>query len=118
MSIAVRLVDNIVVLTVEGQFLDENEAYRLHEKIRSLVHDEIRNVVVDLGFLRQVNSIGLGVLCACHITFSSSGGRMVLAQLTKRTKMLLVITKLADVLDSYDSLDDAVQSFESISEKK
>jgi anti-sigma B factor antagonist len=58
-----------------------------------------------------VDSAGLGQLVQIHATTKSKGGSLRLANVTKRLKDLLVVTKLVTVFDSYDSEADAVGSF-------
>ena len=49
--------------------------------------------------------------CAAHATAKNQGGSLRLANVTKKLKDLLVVTKLVTVFDSYDSQKEALASF-------
>jgi anti-sigma B factor antagonist len=59
-----------------------------------------------------MNSLGLGMLIASLSTVRNRGGDLKLANITDRIKSVLVITRLVTVFDCYDSVNEAVRSFE------
>jgi anti-sigma B factor antagonist len=68
-------------------------------------------MVLDLGSLSFVDSAGLGALVSARIAAASRGAKMKLANLTKKMRDALAITKLATVFDVYDSVEAAVNSY-------
>ena len=58
-----------------------------------------------------IDSAGLGEIVRTFTTVSRQGGQLKLLNLTKRITDLLAITKLLTVFDTYDSENEAVQSF-------
>jgi anti-sigma B factor antagonist len=64
-----------------------------------------------LGSLSFVDSAGLGALISAHTATVSRGAEMKLANLTKKMRDALTITKLATVFDVYDSVEAAVNSY-------
>jgi anti-sigma B factor antagonist len=70
-----------------------------------------KRLVLDLGEVSYIDSAGLGTLVAGYTSSQSQGAVMKLANLTKRFREQLNITKLVTVFDVYDSVEAAVKSF-------
>jgi anti-sigma B factor antagonist len=70
-----------------------------------------KRLVLDLGEVSYIDSAGLGTLVAGYTSSQSQGATMKLANLTKRFREQLNITKLVTVFDVYDSVEAAVKSF-------
>jgi anti-sigma B factor antagonist len=86
----------------------------LKDKIRSLIQEGHRKLIVDLGGVSYVDSAGLGELTQAHVTVKNAGGALKLARATKRLRDLLVITKLSTVFDTYETEAAAIASFGSV----
>ncbi len=67
--------------------------------------------MLDLGNLSFVDSAGLGALIAARTSVVNRGAGIKLANLTKKIRDALTITKLVTVFDVYDSVEAAVNSF-------
>jgi anti-sigma B factor antagonist len=67
--------------------------------------------VLNLAQVPYIDSAGLGEVVRTFTTVSRQGGSLKLLNLTKRITDLLAITKLLTVFDTYDSEQEAVQSF-------
>jgi anti-sigma B factor antagonist len=57
-----------------------------------------------------MNSVGLGMLISALTTVKNSGGRLVLANITK-IESILTITRLISVFEHFDSREEALKSF-------
>ena len=68
-------------------------------------------IVLDLGKLGFVDSAGLGALIAARTATVNRGASIKLANLTKKLRDALTITKLVTVFDVYDSVEEAIKSF-------
>jgi anti-sigma B factor antagonist len=66
---------------------------------------------MNLAEVSYVDSAGLGELVQASATTAKNGGKLKLANVTKRLKDLLAITKLLTVFDSYESEAEAISSF-------
>ena len=104
---------NIAVLALKGDLLGEPETTKLREKIHSLVTDNVKQVVIDMGSVNFVNSSGLGTLISTLTTMRNAGGDVRLARVGDKVRNLFVITQLVKVFDTYETLDRAVSSFNS-----
>jgi anti-sigma B factor antagonist len=112
MQLDQRVVGDIVVVTVEGEItLNKGGNVALNDKIRSLIQQGHKKLLLDLGNVPYVDSAGLGELVQAYTTTKNKGGSLKLLRLTKRLKDLLTITKLATVFESFDTEAAAIESF-------
>ena len=58
-----------------------------------------------------MNSTGLGILISGLTTMRNNGGELKLANVTEKIQSLLTITKLITVFETFESVDQAVASF-------
>ncbi len=103
---------NAVVLTLKGNVMGGPDGAKLHDQLHELKDAGKKNVVVDLGKVKFMNSSGLGMLISALTTMRNSGGDLRLANVADRIQSLLVITKLITVFKHYDSVDEAAKSYE------
>jgi anti-sigma B factor antagonist len=112
MNIEQKVTSDVVVVKVNGDItLNQGGDVLLKDKIQSLLQQGHKKLVLDLGGVSYVDSAGLGQLVQIHSTTRSSGGSLRIANVTKKLKDLLVVTKLVTVFDSYDSEAEALASF-------
>lgn len=105
-----QLKGNVVILDVSGKIMGGEETTLFHGKIHEYIELNKKNFVVDLAKVDWMNSVGLGMLISALTTVKNSGGRLVLANITK-IESILTITRLITVFEHYDSQDDAIKSF-------
>lgn len=113
MRIKEEIVDNIVVLHLKGNLTDVPDTTKLKEKIHSLIGEDFKNVIIDLGDVKWINSSGLGSLVAAFTSVRNTGGDLRLANVTKKIESLFVITQLVRVFKTYETVPRAVASFKS-----
>jgi anti-sigma B factor antagonist len=111
MKIKEQMEKDIAILTISGNMMGGPETSELHEKIKSLMADGIKKVVVDLGKVKWMNSSGLGVLMASWGSLRKEGGNMKLANISEKINSLLMITQLMQFFETYQSVDRALASF-------
>ena len=83
----------------------------LKDKVNSLIQQGRRKLLLNLEGVPYVDSAGLGEIVRTYTTVSRQGGKLKLLNLTKRIEDLLSITKLLTVFESFESEQEAVQSF-------
>ncbi len=111
MQIKEKIVDDIAILTLNGDLIGDPETTKLREKVKSLITDEIKKIVIDLSGVSYINSAGLGSLISVLTTVRNAGGDLKLARIGKRIKSIFVITQLVKVFDSYETQERAIASF-------
>ena len=103
---------NAVVITLKGNVMGGPDGAKLHDTLHDLKENGKKNVVIDLSKTKFMNSSGLGMLISGMTTMRNAGGDLRLANVADRIQSLLVITKLITVFKHFDSVDEAVASYE------
>jgi anti-sigma B factor antagonist len=108
-----KLEGDIAIFELSGKLMShEDSVTRLHGRIHEYVNLNKNKVVVDLQKIELMGSPGLGMLISALTTVSNSGGRLVLANIT-RIQNLIAMTRLNLVFDSFDSLEEAIAALKS-----
>ena len=111
MEIKERTLQDVVVLDLKGKLTIGEGDELLKERISNLVQQGHRKLLLNLEGVPYVDSAGLGEIVRTYTTVSRQGGKLKLVNLTKRITDLLSITKLLTVFETYESEDEAVNSF-------
>lgn len=111
MQIKETIVGDVAVLELSGKLWGGTDGDDLTEKLLSLKADGFKKVVFDMGNVSLMNSSGLGSLIAGLKRLREDGGDLKLANLNERIGTLLSITKLIQVFETFESSEEAVQSF-------
>ena len=115
MDISQRLIGDVTIVDLKGQVTLGKGAELLRDKINSLLHQGQRKLLLNLSGVDYLDSAGLGEIVGTYATVRRQGGALKLLGLTSRIKDLLSITKLLTVFETFDSEQDAVRSFSSVS---
>jgi len=113
MQIEERAVGDVLILDVKGRITLGEGDELLKDKVNSLLNQGQKKIVLNLAAVPYIDSAGLGEIVRTYTTVSRQGGNLKLLNLTKRITDLLAITKLLTVFETYDSENEAVQSFSS-----
>jgi len=100
-----------VVVELKGNVMGGPEAQEFSTLLHSLLDEGKKNIVVDLADCKFMNSSGLGMLISGYTTIKNGGGLLKLANATEKIESLLVITKLITIFEHYNSVEEAVKSF-------
>ncbi len=111
MSVKEKIVSNVAVLTVSGKLMGGPETWEIHEKVKGLINDEMKKVVIDLSKVKWMNSQGLGMLMSCHTSLKNVEGALKISGATDKVQSLFMITQMITIFDTYDTSDLAVASF-------
>ena len=95
------------IVGVTGE-LELATAPRLRQQVVSLVGEGHTRIVLDLTQVDFVDSIGLGVIVSVLKRVRSHGGELVLVGPVPRVRALFELTRLDEILELHDRLDDAL----------
>jgi anti-sigma B factor antagonist len=105
-------VDGVSVVALEGQIVLGEESNSLREKLKSLIAEGKKKIVLNMANIKYIDSAGVGTLVAAHISATTQGASVRLCHLGRKFHEVLQITKLLTVFDVYDTEVAAVSSFE------
>ncbi len=111
MQIKEQMQGDVAVLELKGKLMGGPETTAIHNKVKELVGNGVKKIVVDLGKVKWMNSSGLGALMGSLTTTKNAGGELKLARVTEKVKSLFMITKLITIFETYESVEEAVASF-------
>ena len=111
MRIAVKSHGDVTVLTISGKMMLDASTIDLHKLIKNLIANNQNKLVLDLGKVTWLASIGLGQILASYTSLINAGGNLKLARSTRKIRSVLIFTQLVKVLEDYDSVKEAIDSF-------
>jgi anti-sigma B factor antagonist len=106
-----RRVEDVTILDLKGREIIRGATMALHESIRCLAREGKTRVLLDLAWVKHIDSIGLDDLVSSHVTLHEQGGALKLMHLTESVHELMTTTKLLTVFDVYDDEPEALASF-------
>jgi len=106
-----REVDGVSVVALDGRIVLGEESNALREKVKSLLAEGRKKVVLNMDGVTFIDSAGLGTLVAAHHSAKSQGASLRLCHLGSKFQEVLQITKLLTVFDVYNTEAEAVASF-------
>ena len=106
-----RRVEDVTILDLKGRERIRGVTVALHKSIRCLADEGKIQILLDLAWIKHIDSAGLGELIASHVTLANKGGALKLMHMTESVHELMSITKLLTVFDVYDDEPEALASF-------
>jgi anti-sigma B factor antagonist len=110
LKITTREMNGVVVLDLEGRVVLGEETNLLREKVKSLLSEGRKSLVLNLSNVTFIDSSGLGALVSGHSSAKAGGASLRLCNLGAKFNELLQITKLYTVFDVSDTEADAIRA--------
>ena len=109
-----REVDGVSVVTLDGRIVLGEESNTFREKLKSLLAEGNKKIVLNMVKIKYIDSSGLGTLVAAHVSAKTQGASVRLCNLGEKFHEVMQITKLLTVFDVYDTEAAAVSSFQAV----
>jgi anti-sigma B factor antagonist len=109
----IHRVKGVAIVTVAGTLTMLDPPGQLKSTVAGLVREGDRKIVLSLGQLTFIDSSCIGELVACSLTVARAGGTLKLAKPARRVQELLLVTRLAEIFESYETDAAAIASFQS-----
>src|SRR5690625_3391520 len=100
-----------VIVELKGNVMGGPDSEQFSELLHSFIDEGKKNVIVDLGIVKFMNSSGLGILIAGLTTMLRAEGDLRICQADKKIEIHLGVTRLITVYDDYTAVDEAVQYY-------
>ena len=111
MRLKTKDVKGVTLIELKGNVMGGPDASSLNEELHKLIDGGKKNIVVDLGDVKFMNSSGLGMLIGALTTVRNAGGQLKLARASEKIESLLIVTKLITVFEHFEKVDEAIGSF-------
>lgn len=106
-----RRVDEVTIIDLKGRERIRGVTLELHRSICCLADEGKIQILLDLAWVKHIDSSGLGQLISSHVTLDDKGGALKLMHMTESVHKLMTITKLLTVFDVYNDEPEALASF-------
>src|SRR5690242_13982056 len=110
LSISTKQIGDVSVVALKGRILLGEESNSLRDRIRSLIGDG-KKIVLNMANVTYIDSTGLGILVAAHVSAEKQGAALHLSDLGNKFYDLLQLTKLLTVFSVYATETEAIRSF-------
>ncbi len=111
MQLDLKKTRGVALITVSGTITMLDSTGQLKDTVASLVREGERNIVLSLGRLTFVDSSCIGELVSCSLTVARAGGTLKLANPARRVQELLLVTRLGEIFESFETDAAAIASF-------
>ena len=102
--------DGLAIWEISG-VLNDDRISDLKPVLNRMLDGGIRNVLLDFGGLKAIDSRGLGFLITVQKEIRERLGRMVIVQINAEFAALLELTKLSRIFEIFYDIESAKRSF-------
>jgi anti-anti-sigma factor len=111
MCVQRRLLDDIPVLDVRGEFYGDTATEDLRKALASEVTRGTRRLLLNLSECRMMNSLTLEVMVEAKLKVEAIGGEVRLCGVGRRLKSLLCVTRLMEWFNVHEGEVEAIEAF-------
>jgi anti-sigma B factor antagonist len=112
LNILNKQIGDVSVVALKGRIVLGEGSSSLRERIKSLVGDGRQKIVLNMANVTYIDSAGLGVLVAAHISAKKQGAALFLSDLGNKFHEVLQMTRLLTVFNVYATEAEAISSFD------
>ena len=99
------------VVTLDGRLVLGEEGNALREKLKDLIAEGKKQIVINMKLITCVDSSGLGTLFAACLSAKASGASLKLCEVGCRFEEVLQTTRLSEIFGVCNTEAIAVNSF-------
>jgi len=111
MSLNIKEYNDITVIGVKGNLMGGPETVAIHEKVKELIENDSKKIIIDLSKVKWMNSSGLGTMMGCLTSLKNAEGELKLCGVTEKVQSLFMMTKLITIFETCATVEDAVAAF-------
>jgi anti-sigma B factor antagonist len=111
MNITNKEIDGVSIVALNGRIVLGEESTALREKVKNLLGAGKKRIVLDMSKVTYIDSAGLGILVAAHVSANKQGAALHLSNLGNKFHDVLQLTRLLTVFNVFDTEDAAIKSF-------
>jgi anti-sigma B factor antagonist len=100
----------IGIIEIRGALVGDEDTDNFRTSVNDFIEQGIINLVISMEKVNYMNSSGIGAIISAHTSCTKNGGAIMLSGISNNIQNLLVVTKLIDVFDVYDGIDEAIDN--------
>jgi anti-sigma B factor antagonist len=110
-NITNKEIDGVSVVSYDGRIVLGPESSALRERVKSLLAEGKKKIVLNMSNVTYIDSSGLGMLVALHVSARGQSAEMHLSNLGEKFQDVLQLTRLLTVFSVYDTEAEAIRGF-------
>jgi anti-sigma B factor antagonist len=110
-SVVDRQVQGVGVIDLAGPLVAESPVDALHDRIRQLLNEGVKNFAINLAEVPYADSYGLGCLAGAYNLIAEAGGRIKFFAASERLVRTLERLRLDTVFELFQDEATALSSF-------
>jgi anti-sigma B factor antagonist len=111
LSIMNKQVGDVSVVALKGRIVLGEGSSSLRERIKSLVVDGKKKIVLNMANVTYIDSAGLGILVGAHVSAKNHGTALYLSDLGNKFHEVLQVTRLLTVFNVFATEVQAISGF-------
>jgi len=111
LQISVRESGDVTILDLRGRSTIDGESELLDNRLRKLIANGVRRVLLNLTDLAQVDSSGVGVIIDSYVFLRDQGGDLKLLCPRGRVREVLRVLRLLEIIPYFENETKALVSF-------
>jgi anti-sigma B factor antagonist len=111
LNILNKQVGDISVVALKGRIVLGEGSSSLRERIKGLVGDGRKKIVLNMQNVTYIDSAGLGALVAAHVSAKKEGAALLLSDLGTKFHEVMQMTRLLTVFNVFATEAEAISSF-------
>jgi anti-sigma B factor antagonist len=104
-------IGEVSVVSLDGRIVLGPESNLLRERVKTLIGEGKKKIVLNMSNVTYIDSAGLGMLVAAHVSAKNQGAALHLSNLGNKFQDVLQLTRLLTVFSVYDTEAAAISSF-------
>jgi anti-sigma B factor antagonist len=104
-------VNGVCIVALDGRIVLGEESNSIRERVKSLIAGGKKKIVLNMANVTYIDSAGLGMLVAAHVSAKNQGAPLHLSNLGNKFHDVLQLTRLLTVFSVYDTEAEAISSF-------
>jgi anti-sigma B factor antagonist len=106
-----RMVGDVAIVDVRGRMTVSEESKPAADTVRRLVAEGRTKILINLAHVPLIDSLGIGDVMRGFMATQRAGGTLKLCGVHHRIRTVLVATQLSSVIASFESEQEALDSF-------
>lgn len=107
-----RITDDLASVEIDDKMMTEEHMKMLEKAVHELLAENYRFIILDLTKLKRINSTGLGKFINLYKAAVDKEGTMKIGGVSDFVRNVLTSTKLNEIFEIHNTLDEAIKSFQ------
>ena len=112
LNISNKQVGDVSLVALRGRIILGEGSSALRERVKVLVSEGKRKIVLNMTNVTYIDSAGLGALVAAHVSAKKEGAVLLLSDLGTKFYEVMQVTRLLTVFNVFTTEAEAISSFD------